>query len=77
MNLDKKMWENLPEKPNLKPKCRSIWKKTPKRFRKNSLTFGRKRGRLKMKYNLRWPFLCLQKKSGKPKLRSVRTCPSP
>ena len=35
------------------------------------------RGRLKMKYNLRWPFLCLQKKSGKPKLRSVRTCPSP
>lgn len=43
MNLDKKMWENLPEKPKLKPKCRSIWKKTPKRFRKNSLTFGRKR----------------------------------
>jgi len=34
-------------------------------------------GCLKLKYNLRWPFLCLQKKSGKPKLRSVRTCPSP
>ena len=34
---------------------------------------ARKRGCLKM----RRPFLCLQKKSGKSKLRSVRTCPSP
>ncbi len=27
MNLEKKMRENRPEKPNLKPKCRSVWAK--------------------------------------------------
>lgn len=43
MNLEKKMRGNQPEKPNLAPKCRSVWKKTPKRFWKNSLTFEGKR----------------------------------
>lgn len=43
MNLEKKMRENRPEKLNLAPKYRSVWTKTPKRFRKNSLTFERKR----------------------------------
>lgn len=39
MNLEKKMRGNRPEKPNFAPKCRSVWKKVPKGFRKNSLTF--------------------------------------
>lgn len=43
MNLEKKMRENWPEKPSLEPKCRSVWKKVPKGFRKNSLTFEGKR----------------------------------
>lgn len=43
MNLEKKMRENRPEKPNLKPKCRSVWAKAPKHFWKNSLTFEGKR----------------------------------
>lgn len=43
MNLEKKMRGNWLEKPDLAPKYRSVWKKTPKRFRKNSLMFGRKR----------------------------------
>lgn len=43
MNLEKKMRENRPEKPNLKPKCRSVWAKASKHFWKNSLTFEGKR----------------------------------
>ena len=43
MNLEKKMRENWSEKPNLTPKYRRVWTKTPKRFRKNSLTFEGKR----------------------------------
>lgn len=45
MNLEKKMRGNRPEKPSLEPKCRSVWTKTPKRFRKNSLMFeGKHKG---------------------------------